>query len=408
MKRITVMCLAMWVTSPIVQAFESTKVLPKGIRNLNLRTIYTQTSTKTNKDGNIEPLAEPLWKPLRFRNILSSETGLKKKQLQALMLQQGWSEEDTVGDFYAELEAQINVWAPIFAFGVSERVTLAAALPVYSASTDIQVGFRTNEGADNFIGALTDPAMSNNKSAIEAAEKLQNAIPRLNEKLLDNSYDPLEKWNGTGIGDLTLLAKYLAVDGEIFKAALSGGVTIPTGDTENPDILTDLPFGDGQWDIISQLTFDQFITSNLMLNQFYKYTYQAPGNKPTRLKTGDETIEVELVDLDYKLGDKVDAGVSLQYEQPGTGIQAGLGLLAYRKFGDRYETDDLPAKDELQRATAHEANYWQAKLGYSSLEAFRRGEIAVPLMASIEYRKQTTSRNVPRTDFTQVDIRLFF
>ena len=389
-------------------AFESTKVLPKGIRNLNLRTLYTTTSTKTNKDGDIEPLAEPLWKPLKFRNILSSEEGLKKKQLQALLLQQGWSEDDSVGDFYAELDAQINVWAPIFAYGISDKLTLATALPIYNASTDIKAGFRTNEGADRFISALTDPTMSNTKSAVEAAEKFQNAIGRLNNKLVDNGYDELEKWNGTGVGDLTILAKYLAYDGDIFKAALTGGFTAPTGKKESPDILTDLPFGDGQWDLISQVTLDQFLTPNLVMNQFVKYTYQAADKKTTRLKTGEETIEVELKELDYKLGDKVDAGISIQYEQPITGIQTGLGLVAYKKYGDRYSTDDLAAKDELQRATDHEAFYWQAKLGYSALGAFKRGEFAVPLMASIEYRKQKIGQNLPRTDFTQVDIRLFF
>lgn len=389
-------------------AFESTKVLPKGIRNFNLRTVYTETNSKTDSNGNTEPLAENLWKPLKFKNILSSEKGLKKKQLQALLIQQGWSEEDSVGDFYAELDAQINVWAPIFAFGISKNLTLAAALPIYSASTDISVGFKSNKGAEKFISALTEPTMSNHKSAIEAAGKLLNAPERLNTKLNDNGYDSLSTWNDSGVGDLTFLAKYLAYSGEVFKTAISTGFTAPTGKTEKPSVLTDLPFGDGQWDLITQLTFDQILSSSLVLNQFAKYTYQMEGEKDVRLKTEAESIEVDLVKLNYKLGDKIDAGISLQYEQASSGFQAGLGLVAYRKFGDKYKTSNLEAKKELQKNTDHSAYYWSTKLGYSTLGAYQRGEFAAPLMASIEYRKQQKSENVPKTDFTQVDIRLFF
>ena len=218
------LCLA-----PTALAFESTQVLPQGVRNFNLRTLYTQADNKTDENGDIESLAERLWKPLRFRNVISSEPLLKQKQLKALLIQQGWSEDDSLGDFYAELDAQINVWAPIFAWGVTEKLTLAAALPFYNASTDIQLGFRTNAGAERFLAALTDPAMSNTAAAVESGEKLADAINRLNTKLVDNQYNSFEKWNDSGVGDLSLLAKYLLVNGKILKFAATGGITVPTG-----------------------------------------------------------------------------------------------------------------------------------------------------------------------------------
>lgn len=389
-------------------AFETTKVLPKGIRNLNIRTINTSTNTKTDSRGAVEPLAEALWKPLKFKNIISSESGLKKTQLEALLLQQGWSTEDSVGDFTADLDAHINVWAPIFAYGMTNKLTFAVALPIYSASTDIEVGFSTNRGAERLLATLTAPSMSNSKSAREVVEKFQNFKGRLNQKLEENNYQAFSKWSDTGIGDMSLLAKYLALDNSYFQLALSAGITAPTGRKDDPNILTDLAFGDGQWDLFSQITTQQWLSSQLTLSQFVKYTYQAPDRKDVRLKTFEETIEVELDSLDYKLGDKVDGGLAIQYEQPLTGFEVGLGFLAFRKFGDSYTTNDFEAKKELQRATDQNANYWQTKLGYSTVEAFRRGDFALPLMASIEYRKQMKSRNVPITDFTQVEIRLFF
>ena len=396
------------VSAGAVSAFESTKVLPKGVRNLDIRGLYTTTSKKTNKDGNVEPLAEPLFRPLRFRNIVDGEKGLKKTQLQAFLISQGIKPEDTAGEFTADLNAQINVWAPIFAWGLTENWTVAAALPYYSASTDIKVGFRTNEGADRFMAALTTNSMNNFQSAVEAAEKFQNAPGRLNTRLSENEYEPLGRWNKTAFGDLTIASKYLAHNGDRIKVASQLGFVAPTGRKDSPDILTDLPFGDGQWDLFAGLLSDQFLSSSVFLNQFVKYTYQAPGRKDVRWKTYDETVLAERRSTDFKLGDKVDAGVSMQFEQETTGITGGLGGLYFRKYGDRYDVDYLASKNELQRATDQNALYWQARIGYSTLPAFKRKEFAAPLTATLEYRKQYSSRNVPVTDFTQLDLNLFF
>jgi hypothetical protein len=389
-------------------AFESTKTLPKGVRNLNVKGLYTTTSNKTNASGDLEPLAEPLWRPLRFRNIVAGEKGLKKTQLEAFLLSQNINQNDTAGDFRADLNAQINVWAPVFAWGITDRLTLAAALPYYSSSTDVKVGFRTNAGAQRFLAALTTESMNNYQSAVEAAEKFQNAVGRLNERLQENAYQALEPWNKTAWGDLTIASKYLAYDGETLKLAGQFGVNAPTGRTDNPDILTDLPFGDGQWDVFGTVLSDQYLNSSIFFNQFFKYTYQSPDRKNVRWKTYEETVEAPRVPTDYKLGDKIDAGLSMQFEQESTGLTGGLGGLYFRKFSDRYEVDLPEVRNELQRQTGQNALYWQARLGYTTLPAFHRKDFALPLSASIEYRKQFQSRNVPVTDFTQVDLNLFF
>lgn len=408
MNRFSFLSFALFISAGAAFAFESTRTLPEGVRNLNVRGLYTTTSSKTNKSGDTEPLAEPLWRPLRFRNILDGEEGVKRTQLAAFLASQGFNREDSVGDFYAKLNAQINVWAPIFAWGVSDRLTLAAALPYYSASTDIKVGFRTNQGAERFVSAMTRDSMNSYYSAVEATEKFRNAVLQLNQRLEENNYEPLERWNQEAFGDLTLAAKYLNYDGDFVKFATQAGLVAPTGRIDSPDLLTDLPFGDGQWDVFASVLSDQYLSSSFFVNQFVRYTYQAPSRRELRWKTYDETVLAPKRDTDFKLGDKVDAGLSFQFEQAATGITGGLGGLYFRKFGDRFSVADDAVKSELQRATDQDALYWQARLGYSTVAAYQRKEFAVPLSASLEYRRQYASRNVPITDFTQLDINLFF
>lgn len=392
---------------PTAFAFESTKVLPKGVRNLDIRSVYTQTSKKTDLNGNEVSLAVDLYKPLKFSNILQGEEGLKKTQLNAFMIARGFKETDTVGDFRASLNAQINVWAPVLAWGITDKITLAGALPYYSTSTDISVGFRSNAGGEALLKAFEDPSVNYYYAAVEASDKFANAVGRLNERLEKNGYAPLEAWNNSGWGDFTLAAKALVQEGSVLRTSTTLGFIAPTGRTDNPNILTDLPYGDGQWDLFAQLTFDQVLSKRVFFNQFFKYTNQLPGRKEVRWKTFSETVEATRNQTDFKLGDKFDAGVSVQFEQE-SGLNAALGGLYYRKFGDRYEVDIVDVKNELKRATDQNALYWQARLGYSTVEAYRRKEFALPMSATIEYRKQYESQNLAVTDFTQIDLNLFF
>ena len=390
-------------------AFESTKTLPRGIRNLNIKGVYTSTSNKTDQNGQKISIADALWKPLKYKNILSSEENpLKRTQLQAFLLQQGLSKEQSVGDFKADLNAQINVWAPILGWGLTDTLTLAVAVPYYSTSTDIQPGFQTNAGADDFLARLTTPSMNNYGSALEASEKFRDAIGRLNNKLTKYNFAQLTKWNQSGWGDTTLALKYRALDQDVLKLAATGGLVAPTGRLESPDILTDLPFGDGQWDIFSQLAIDQKMNDSVFFNQFIKYTFQANGQRRVAWKTFEESIEVPKNNTSFKLGDKIDAGISIQFEQASSGLTGGLGALYFRKLGDRYKLSDIDSKNELQRNTDQNAEYIQTKLGYTTLPAFKRKEFPLPVSISFEYRKQAQSRNLPVTDLAQMDLNLFF
>ena len=156
------------------------------------------------------------------------------------------------------------------------------------------------------------------------------------------------------------------------------------------------------------MTFDQQLTSSIFLNEFGKYTYQAPDKRRIPWKTYAESIEVPVETTEFKYGDKVDAGISLQYDSEITGINAGLGALYFRKFGDRYGVPVIDSKNELQRWTDQQAEYAQVRVGYSTVGAYRRKEFPLPASLMLEYRKQLASRNQPITNFAQMDINLFF
>jgi hypothetical protein len=393
-----------------VVALENTKVMPKGVRNLNVREVSTYLRDKTDSSGTPVTLAQPLQKDLTFQTVLNGEKNvLKRKQLEAFLLTESpaLSREDALGTFTADLNAAVRVMAPIFGYGINKKTTLALAVPVYAASTDVKVGFRpNNEVAGRFFGLLNASNVNQPASAAEAADKINSAVSELQSKLERNGYSTLGPWNATGPGDMTVAIKQLISSGELWSSAYTVGTVLPTGRVDDPDNLTDLAFGDGQTDIFASLILDEAVGGGVVFNQYAKYTYQNAGKRTVRKKTEAEPIEVEKAHMAFKLGDKIESGVSVQYE-PAFGLMSGVGVDYTKKFADRYDAD-AEVRSELEKDTAAESYYGSVKLGYSTLPAFSRGEFKVPTSIAMEYRRHLKSRNTPAGDYTQVDFNLFF
>lgn len=388
-------------------AFENTQVLPKGVRNLNLRSVNTEFDQTSGPDGARNPLAQPLLKDLTFDLIARDEEKLKGDQLRAFLTSNGFQESDSVGQFTADVNGKISVIAPVAAYGITDKLTLAVAVPIYSASTTVDVGFRPNATASAFLAALAKPENNQTAAARDAGEQINTAVARLNDKLIDHNYSALQDWNARGVGDVTIATKYRFLGTGLLDGAWTGGLVAPTGRVDDPDILTDIPFGDGQWDIFGQVAFDQSLIAGLMLNQFGKYTVQLPGEKVVRAVEEDEQIEVGYTKTQFKLGDKIDAGTSVSWN-PAFGLVSGVGYSYFRKYGDVYRGPEGDVKRELEKETDQVAHNSLLQLGYSTVPHYQAGLFAVPFEIKMTYIRQISSRNMPITDMAQFDLNLFF
>jgi hypothetical protein len=322
--------------------------------------------------------------------------------------QNGFDEDESVGEFTADLKGHMTVFAPVMSYGFTDKLTVGIGVPVYTAATSISVGFQPNDRARAFLASLSDPKNNQSASAHEAADKLNTAVARLNQKLADNGYRELNDWHSQGLGDVTVAAKYQHFHHSVATLASTTGFVAPTGRTDDPDVLNDIPFGDGQWDLFHELAVDEELLPGLVLNQFGKYTVQLPDSKKVRAQTDDEPIEVGHVNTRYKLGDKIDAGASLRWE-PRFGLVSGIGYSYFRKYGDVYRGDfDYATKEVLERGTDQRAHNAELLLGYSTVPLYMAGSFAVPLDLKLTYTRQLSSVNMPVTDLAQLDFNLYF
>ena len=388
--------------------FENTKVLPEGVRSVNVKNVHSTINSKTDKDGHVLSVASPLAKDLTFRNIVNGEEGAKKSSVHAFLNTEGFNLDDALGSFSADMQGRISVVAPIISYGVTDRLTIAIAAPYYRAKTKVELAFSSNPMANKFIAALSSENYNQMTAAQEASDKLGDAVGELQNKLAENGYASLDSWEGAGFGDVTIAAKYQVYDADLLSVATTGGVVAPTGKTSDPDNLIDIPFGSGAWNVFSQVAADARVASSTFVNGYAKYTYQAYGRRDIRLATEDEAIEVEKVRARYKLGDKIETGLSLQYE-PEYGLVAGVGLTSFSKYGDSYQLPGKPAaKSKIEGETDQWSRHAEIKLGYSSVAAFLRGEAAVPFAAGVEYKRHLASRYSIVTNLVTADFSMYF
>ena len=81
-------------SSALVFGFETTKILPEGVRNVTIKSVNTSFDEKTNRSGTLDPLARSIEKDLTYKNILKNEEGLKKTLLKSFLSYHGINNYD--------------------------------------------------------------------------------------------------------------------------------------------------------------------------------------------------------------------------------------------------------------------------------------------------------------------------
>jgi hypothetical protein len=360
----------------------------------------------TDGDGVSSPLAKPIEKPLTFREVLKGRpSSLEASLARGYLDYAGFSETDSVGRFEGDVRSRLTVFVPAAMVGVSDRLTLAAALPIVNAAVAVDLEFQPNATGQRFLNSLAESYNNQTALAREAGQKINGAVGELNRTLRANDYRSVEDWNATGPGDLNLVAKYRIFALRSVSGALSGIVVAPTGRRDDPNNLVDRGFGDGQWDAGVGFALDEPLVTGVTASQFMKYTEQLPGEKKVRMVTADEPIEVPVRSVRFKPGNKFETGMALQYASA-TGLGLGVGYTYYRKGNDNYQAGR--SSPELEKGSYEQSHEAALEVGYNSIQAFLRKEFPLPFDSKFVYKHQLASLNMPVTHFLQFETALFF
>lgn len=391
---------------------ESSQVLPKGVRNPRYKNVFMSVEDRFSVAGPTEPLGYRLNKLVTWDDLVAAQKDDTMKANVRGVIKANQLESKNPGWTTGTVNTYADVKVPVLAMGVTEKLTLAIAVPIMNIDVSVDKGFRADAGGREFVAALDK---SGPLKAYEAAGKLNNAIDGKMRRL---RYKPVESMNVSGVGDMKLVGKYNLFADDASSLTAKCDLTLPTGKGPDADRALDVPTGDGQYDVgVGAIVDHKFRrVPELRWNNYATYTMQVRDSLERRVPESSHDMLASITQkerLDRDLGDQIALGTSLSYTVLPIGMTFGSGY----SFQFQDETTFMGTKfarkryqwlsnDQPYRVQALHALTLTA--GFSTVEWFKAKKFKVPLQANVGFSRPLAGRNVTKNDMLAGELVLFF
>lgn len=388
-------------------SMDSASVMPKGVRSFRLGGFTTEVSDKYNANGEIRPLADKFNRSVSWRRLINSQPqGFERGKFMGGLESMGVDLDSEAGDTRGLIDTRVTSTIPVFAYGLTEKLTLGVGLPIMYSNVNVSTGWSANGDFQNTVDMLSQRGFHNQALSYEA--DLYNVVAT---EIRKKGYKDLVDEQHSDIGDVTLAAKYQAYKDSMVAVAVAPKLVVPTGRTPDVDKVVDIAPGDGQWDVGVSTVVDVTPISKLTLTTAAGYTYQAPATKAKRIPvSADETLSADVdSDVHEKLGDVMNASLGARYKIHELWT-AGMAYAYQYKIADSYSGNkyDSARYDVLAQDTEQRMQTAQVGLSYSTVPLFVAKKFMIPLEASVNYSSVLSGRNVNKIDLTSVELVAFF
>lgn len=393
---------------------ENADVLPAHVGNPRLKSFSTVVDTKYNGSGNIESLSTPLNRTLSWQDVLKSQGttadgDVKRASIRSILDAAGLNvTEGGPGSTSGDILTSVKAYVPVLCYGLSDKLSLALAVPVIKVDMRADAGFVANESGQKFfrtVNQVTSPV-----KADEVAEQLNHSVSR---KLTDLGYLPIQSKAFSGIGDIRIVGKYQYYKDEFHRVTFKPEILLPTGKGPNPDDVLDLPLGDSRYGIGLTTLYDRKrIFEELGTNTYVGYQALLPNKMEKRIPTEQENLSADKDQVTRNLDSRIFLGGNLNYAFPTTGLSLGVGYHFQfltrstfsgnnPEFQDRYQLISRQTPSQ----TLHSAT---ATAGFSSVDFYKAKRFFYPFQAAVSYNRVLSGRNVPRGEVVAGELVLFF
>lgn len=387
--------------------FETTKVLPKGIRNLRFRDAMIQANDKYDSTGNQVPVGNALNKGVTFNNLIEGkESAEERAAFKALLATNGLSVNDEVGSTTGVANIAVDARIPILAYGVTPKLTTAFAVPVITSEVRTDSGSVSNGTLDSFAKVLEDGG--NQDKAAELQTKFGNAV---NEKLIKYGYEPLANERKTHVGDIRMINKYLLKEDVRYALAVRQDLTFPTGRPTSPNKAVDVASGDGQWDAGIGMIGDYFLNDHVQFTAYAGYLRQFATTTTKRIPEKSDSKLTPDVDQNTRmdLGDQIRTQLATKFYFL-NGWNTNVGYTFQYREADKYTGGKYDAHRYawMSQGTEQNMHAGQLGVGYSTINLFRQKRFPVPLEANVYHTRLMGGKNVVNDPLTTLEFAMFF
>ena len=392
---------------PLVCYADTAEVLPKKVFDVGTTYYhYFDINKRYNQDGKPEDLAKD------FNTNLTSKVFPALSPLNPLV-----GGTASLGRSVVDFTLIYRWWEFTLAYGLTDRLTLGVLIPLNYSKTEVNAfldSSTANVGKNPFIKSLAP--LSAPGTARLTTSDIQSLLGRgldINgDGIIDipgYRYKPVKTWSGKGIGDIELLGKYQFYKNANWRLAFVGGVRLPTGEVDDVDNLVDVPFGDGQADILLRLHADYIGIKKLCLNATMRYDIQLADKETKRVPSSvDLPITLNKEKVDRNLGDIVELEFMGNYAFT-QWLSGGLKYRLTKKFKDKVDGDMGFAYSSLEDETNFMGQMAFAFLGFSTIQMYFDKKFPVPLSLKLEYRNRFAGKNnATKSQYLSFSFDVFF
>jgi len=370
-------------------------ILPKGVRNLTYR--FIQTGNITGSYGSSGD-----FKGYNISANLNAETirGVSSAVDAYLDNLKATSPADyariSFGSFQGSASSKVSAQGFGGAYGITDHLTVYGFIPYYSAVVDLQIE-RTAKGRNN-VGTTI------------SLENLPDVDVRLIQSLFVNYYQyrPLGKWKATAFGDAELGLMYQVKKWRNACSLISMGVVAPTGKKDNPAILQDIAFGDGQWDVFYEFGGGYNLSTDWSIDSWSRITYQSPYSATVRLPDSSIfPVTSQKGNAKIKLGNKFSANLQANYKFSDEWMSS---LIYGAEYVERsqFTSKSLIADAILESDTEKISHIARLNLSYSTLSLYQQKKFIAPISFNLAFQSIFAGKNIPKYERGDFEIRFFF
>lgn len=389
---------------------DNTQVVPPGVRVFRFVNIGMSVDSMYNASGQIRKLGADFTQPIQWKDLINNQQSELEKGLLLATLKKSninLSQPGGPGMTSGEIHTAFTVRVPALAVGLTDRFTMAVAIPIVSASISADLGFQRSSDGQKWVDQLCETSISECR---RVANLLNGAIAN---RISSYGYQPISSRSFTALGDVQVIGKYLVTNDASHALSLKSTVVLPTGVGPNLDQLIDLPTGGGQFQLGLTLNYDHRLPLGFEWNTFAGGMSLLPNRLPKRIPQNNrDPLSPESEWLLRRWGFSTSLGTGLQYAFHKIGLKLFAGYQFQYMAPEVYQSGSLYSQErysylnQLKPAQSLHASTLMAT--FSTVDWFLSKKFFYPFMANLLFSLPLGGRNVTAGDVFSGELILFF
>jgi len=395
---------------PTVSQAEFAEVLPQGKARVIVDThIYFPTSQRYNPEGEVEDVATD------YNAVLTSRIFPALTQLErAFGMAPGTA---CLGRSVVSFSYQFKITNTYLQYGVTDNLSVGVMIPYWwvrnrvKSYLDISHATVGKNARFNILAPLrvpgTVPLTSEDIRSLLGGGLDINGDGRVDIKGF--GFKRFQPWYGEGLSDIEAGFRYQYLHTDQWRLAFTGGARFPTGRLDDPNDLTDYPFGRGVYALLFRLNNDFIGIKGLVLNATVKYDLNLPHTQLVRVPDSVNnplTSNIERVSFD--IGDVLEFEHEGKYE-----FYRGWIVNWLYRYGMKLEDQAVGRKAFFYKSLEMETDYTEhvamIGLSYSTYHLYAEKRFPLPLKFGVYYRNRFAgSNNVLQSEYIGVGMQAVF